>query len=216
MRLLLHDMGVTRPSLLPLFRSHTQLGVLSVLFAAEAGALPITDIAQRVGLPLSSVSREVARLGEAGIVLIEVRGRVRLVEANRELPYARALTEMIEVTGGVEACLREAFAGLSGVESVVAFGSWAARRRGLPGRPPNDIDLIVVGEPDAFDVMAAVQEVESVARLPVNAITVALTQWNDPEDPFIRQIKDGPTVEIDVGVCDPDSGGRLVATTKRG
>ncbi len=60
--------GVRRPSLVPLFQSETQVGVLGALFAASAGPMTVTDLADAVGLPLSSVSREVARLEATGIL----------------------------------------------------------------------------------------------------------------------------------------------------
>lgn len=98
----------------------------------------------------------------------------------------------------MEAAVRNAFEGMDGVDRVVIFGSWAARRLGVPGLPPNDIDVLVVGSPDAFDTMTAAQEVESVARVPVNPVVIPMSQWMVPDDPMVADIKAGPTVEINL------------------
>lgn len=41
----------------------------------------------------------------------------------------------------------EELAGLGGIRSAYLFGSWAARYAGEEGRPPADVDLLVIGEP---------------------------------------------------------------------
>ncbi len=97
---------------------------------------------------------------------------------------------MLEVTEGVEAALRRAFANVASVERVMVFGSWATRPS------PGDIDVVVVGSADAFDTIAAVQEVELVARVPVNAISITEKQWDDAEGSFVANIKAGPVVEM--------------------
>lgn len=53
--------------------------------------------------------------------------------------------------------LAEEFAGLDGIEAVYLLGSWAARHAGMRGRPPADIDVLVIGAPDRDDLDEAAQ-----------------------------------------------------------
>ncbi len=178
---MVRDVGTKRPSLVPLFRSTTQVDVLAVLFSPGAQSLTISELAARVGAPVSTVSREVAKLAGAGIVRVHDRGRAKFVSANRELPYARPLTEMLETTVGADAAVAEVFERVADIELVAIFGSWAARRLGEPGPPPHDLDLLIVGDPSALAVARAAAKVERAVGVAVNPVTVGTEEWDAAE-----------------------------------
>jgi hypothetical protein len=67
------------PPLLPILRSRTQAGVLTVLLLNPELQLTQTELARRVGASLSSVVDEVRRLEQAGLVSTCTLGRARLV-----------------------------------------------------------------------------------------------------------------------------------------
>ena len=70
---------------------------------------------------------------------------------------------------GPDAFVAEDFAGIEGAAAVLLFGSWAARYLGEPGRAPNDIDVLVIGEPDRDAVDDAAKRAERRIGLPVQA-----------------------------------------------
>jgi predicted nucleotidyltransferase len=183
--------------LLPLFRSDTQLGVLTELFCGVAGELMISELADRLAQPLSSVAREVHRLEAADIVKVTRRGRAQFVSPNRDLPWAGPLTELLDRTTGPAAAVTEAFASVKHVDAVWIYGSWAARARGEPGPAPHDIDVLVVGTPSALAVSRAAQLAERRTHVPVNTTTVAREDWARPErGSFLATIKTRPLVEL--------------------
>ena len=47
---------------------------------------------------------------------------------------------------------------------VLLFGSWVARNQGEPGCAPNDIDVLVFGNPDRDSVDGAVERAERAER----------------------------------------------------
>ena len=52
---------------------------------------------------------------------------------------------------------------------IFIFGSWAARYRGEPGPPPNDIDVAVVSDSlTRFDLAETRLDLESDSRLSIN------------------------------------------------
>ncbi|WP_138774561.1 hypothetical protein [Brachybacterium timonense] len=55
------------------------------------------------------------------------------------------MREIIDATYGAVPLLREQFDGMEGVERVLIYGCWAARRAGEAGLFPNDIDVLVLG-----------------------------------------------------------------------
>jgi len=67
------------PPLLPILRSRTQAGVLAVLLLNPGLELSLTELADRLGAPLTSVVDEVKRLEPAGILASRSVGRTRLI-----------------------------------------------------------------------------------------------------------------------------------------
>ncbi|HEY8555830.1 MAG TPA: MarR family transcriptional regulator, partial [Actinomycetes bacterium] len=115
----------------------------------------VAELAMATGIPHATVAREVARLERSGIVRSVRRGRLRLVEPNDRLPWFGELRALLLKTIGPAVVLREALAPVEGVDEAYIFGSWAARYGGEAGHAPNDIDLLVVGEPDLDSLYAA-------------------------------------------------------------
>lgn len=52
----------------------------------------VSELAARVGVPLSTLHREVVRLDAAGLITSRTLGRNRMLRANSDHPAARPLT----------------------------------------------------------------------------------------------------------------------------
>lgn len=186
------------PALLPVFRSQHQAELLMWLMLHPEQEFGVSDLAGRLGVPLSTLHREVVRLDEAGLLTSRSLGRNRLVRANPSHPAAPALTQLLEVTFGPKAVIAEEFA-LPGVEQVVIFGSWAARYAGEAGPPPRDIDVLVVGTPDRADLYEAADRAQARLGIAVNPVVRSAQRWSDPSDALVPQIRASPfTVVLDM------------------
>lgn len=148
----------------------------------------VSDLAERLGVPLSTLHREVVRLDAAGLIASRTLGRNRLIRANVEHPAATALTQLLEVTFGPRAVIAEEFA-IPGAKQVVIFGSWAARYAGEAGPPPHDIDVLVVGKVDRADLYEAADRAQARLGLEVNPVVRSAKQWQEPADALVAQIK---------------------------
>lgn len=105
------------------------------------------------------------------------------------------LRSLLTTTYGPVAQVREAFATLP-VNYVAVFGSYAARWHGEPGPPPNDIDVVVVGD---LDYEAPWNTTASLSRqldIEVNAVLRDSDAWDDDDTPFSRAIKQGHVIDI--------------------
>jgi predicted nucleotidyltransferase len=102
-----------------------------------------------------TIDREIDLLAEAGLVSIERLGRTRMISAAVTSPLFAPMRELIEKTLGVEARLRQALAGLPGVEAAAVFGSWASGTAAAD----SDIDVLVVGDVDYERLVAALHQV---------------------------------------------------------
>jgi len=124
------QMRTPAPPLLAVFRSQLQGELLARVMLGPEGAT-ITDLANDLGAPVSTVQREVDRLERAGILRTQRHGRGRIVSLNHANPAVRPLLELVAITFGPRQVVEEEFVGLSGIDALYLFGSWAARYLGV-------------------------------------------------------------------------------------
>lgn len=151
----------------------------------------ISDLADRLGVPLSTLHREVVRLDDAGLIRSRTLGRNRLIRANADHPAAAPLAKLLEVTFGPRAVVAEEF-DIHGADRVVIFGSWAARYAGESGPPPHDIDVLVIGKVDRADLYEAADRAQARLGIGVNPVVRSAKQWDRPADALVAQIKSSP------------------------
>src|SRR5258708_29971792 len=135
------------PGLLPIFRSKHLALLLTTLFLHPTQEFTMTDLAARVGVQVSTIQRDVDRLVHAALLRHRTIGRARLVAANMDSRMARPLADLLAVTYGPLPIVGEEFDQIGGLDLVLIYGSWAARFHGEAGAPPQDVDVLVVGEP---------------------------------------------------------------------
>ena len=207
MEVIIHFVRSQAPVLAPLFRSEAQALLLSELLL-PAEEMSMTDLAERAGLPYPTVHREVARLLDAGLLVDRRVGRTRLVKGNEQSPLLAPTREILLTVTGPVVLLREALDDLDGIERAFLFGSFAARAKGEPGPPPNDIDLMVIGRPDTRAVYRVCREVsDSVGRI-VNP-TIMSPEEAEEQTGFLEEVRASPVIEIYGGGPDapaPDPG----------
>jgi hypothetical protein len=124
-------------------------------------------------------------------------GRNTLVSANWDLPWARELRSILVQTVGVLGRLAEALRTVRGIREAFVFGPWAARHGGEPGRPPRDIDVLVIGDASLRSVRQACRPLEAQLRVDVNPVVVDVerSESADP-DPFLVQVRSEPLAAI--------------------
>jgi DNA-binding transcriptional ArsR family regulator len=184
------------PKLLPVLRSRHQADILAELLLHPDREYTMTALATRLSIPPASLSNEVERLVDAGILAVRAVGRSRLVSVNATSRLVGPLTELIMLTFGPHVVVADEFTDLAGAELILIYGSWAARYNGERGRPPNDIDVLVVGAPDRMAMHAAAERAENRLGMPINPVVCSPGRWVAAEDPLIQEIQARPYVTI--------------------
>lgn len=95
----------------------------------------------------------------------------------------------------------DALSAVPGVGGAFLFGSWAARYSGDRGQAPNDIDVLVIGEPDRDAVDDAITPVELRLARSVQVTLRRRAWWESEDDSFRREIAKRPIVEL-IGLGD--------------
>jgi DNA-binding transcriptional ArsR family regulator len=185
------------PSLLPLLRSRAQGEVLALLLLHPEREYSLSELAEEIGVTLTTVLREVDRLVEAGILADRRVGRNRLVRARTDTVLHQPLRDLMAASFGPLPVLTDALAGVAGVRRAFIYGSWAARYAGQPGPPPADVDLLVIGEPDADELFDLAEEASRRLRRTVNVHRLSADAWRSPsDDPFLISVRERPLVEL--------------------
>jgi DNA-binding transcriptional ArsR family regulator len=184
------------PALLPIFRSRLQADILAALLLNPGDECSMTELAHRFEAPLSTVHGEVKRLTDAGLLQRRDVGRSAMVRANPDNRLVKPLAEVLLLSWGPLQVVAEEFSGLDGAEQVLIFGSWAARYHQRPGKPPHDVDVLVVGRPSREDVYDAADRAQQRLGMPVNPVIRTADAWRLASDPLVRQIQSSPLVTV--------------------
>ena len=184
------------PALLPIFRSRLQADILAALLLNPEDEYSLTELAERFNAPSSTVHGEVKRLTDAGLLRRREVGRSAIVRADTSNRLMRPLAELLLLSWGPLQVVAEEFSGLEGAEHVLIFGSWAARYHQRPGKPPHDLDVLVVGTPSREDVYAAADRSQQRLGMPVNPVIRSEEAWRLASDPLVRQIQSSPLVNV--------------------
>lgn len=188
-------MSSSSTPLLPIFRSDLQAHLLFELLGSDAPRSS-AELIGTVERPQPSVSRELSRLVDSGLIEQSSIGRSLLFRANESNPAIRPLRVLLNIALGPQERLREALGKISGVHYAAIFGSFAARSQGIPGRSPNDIDLLVVGDPRRNDVYSAVSAVQDEVGREINVTFLSEKRWNAGEERIVQEIRENPRLEL--------------------
>lgn len=190
--------STSRPRLAPIFRSELQLQILGAVYLAPERHFTIPDLVSRTGRPQPTVAREVGRLAEAGLVESQLLGGRRAVWAPTTSPIFAELQALLSKTVGAKAIIEDQLAGTPNIERAVIYGSWAARFHGATGPQPNDIDVLIIGAPDVTAVRSAADAATRRIGRDVNVSVLRPDEWAEARTGFIRRVKDGPLVELEL------------------
>lgn len=183
------------PPLLPLLRSRLQAEVLTLVLLHPGQEWSLTDLASRTGASVSSVQREITRAEQAGVVGSRRVGSARLVRPAAS-PLTDPLTELLLRSFGPRQVLAEELEGVAGIDQAYLFGSWAARYTGEAGRPPADLDILVIGAPDRDELHDAAERAERRLAREVNVTIRSAAWWQDGTDGFHTEVTQRPLVHI--------------------
>ena len=185
-------------SLLPILRSRGQAEILCAILTNPNREWTLGQLAKISGQSLPTVQREIERAEAAALVESRRLGRQRLVKAGPS-PIAIMLANLLLMSYGPKFVIAEEFAGIKGIVHLFIFGSWAARYEGVEGFPPQDIDVLVIGNVDFSEVTNASIAASKKLQIDVNPSIQSHTWWkNKTGSGFRKEIDRRPIVEIEV------------------
>jgi predicted nucleotidyltransferase len=137
-------------------RSNVRRKLLAYYFANPGARLHLRDIAKRLDLDPSNLSKELARLEREGLFSAEVSGRQKYFRLNREYALFGELRSIVTKTIGAAPLLAGILKEIEGIEVAYLYGSFARDRQDAA----SDIDVLVIGKPKAETLAVCVQKLE--------------------------------------------------------
>lgn len=183
--------GDRRQGVLDLMRSRTRAALLGVLFADPAHEWHVRGLAAELGVSAGNVHRELGRLAAAGYVVSRRQANLVLYRLDPHHPLYPELRGLVSKTIGVEARLRAALEGISGVRLAFVFGSLAARAE----HAGSDLDLMVIGAPEPRELHRALRPAEQELRRQVHYFVFGadeVVRRLHDDDGFLLDVLGGP------------------------
>jgi DNA-binding transcriptional ArsR family regulator len=188
------------PQLTPFVRSDAVGALLAETLGHPDREFSLSELGRRTGVSGTVVHREVGRLVDNDVLRDRQEGRNRMVRANDEHPLFAPMRQLIAATYGPVPVLRELFDGVDGVDELLIYGSWAARRAGESGAFPNDVDVLVVGSAPRRTLADLAAEASARLDVPVNVTRMGSDEWRaDRPSPFVETIRSRPIVDVLTG-----------------
>jgi len=174
----------------------TRQGILAATLVQPEKAWYASELAQRLGVPSSSLQRELHDLSEAGILRTHKQGRMVYYQANRDSPVFPDLRGLLLKTAGLVDVLAQALKPLSGkVTMAFVYGSIAAGSEDSA----SDIDLMVVGQVAPEDLALPLRRARESLGREINPTVYTPAEFDKKRkanDPFLKQVLDKPRLVV--------------------
>ena len=165
--------------------------VLGLLLLHPEESLHGREIARRTGLPPGTLTRELKRLADVGLLNCERRGNQLAYSANRQSPIFEELAGILRKTSGLVDVVAEALEPLTdSIDVAFIFGS-VARGTETPG---SDVDLMIIGSVDFGVVVDALHLAQQQLSRDINPKVFTPRDWRnrlEGRDPFLREVVAG-------------------------
>src|SRR3990170_9086528 len=176
-------------TLLPGYRRR----VLGLLLLRPEEALHGREIARRTGLPAGTLTRELKRLADVGLLKREKRGNQQVYRADTSCPVFNEVAGILRKTSGLADVLAQALApAAKKLRVAFVFGSMARGRE----IGASDVDLMLIGDIGFADAVNLLYPAQATLGREINpkVFTAAEFSTKTAVEPFLRDVLAKPKV----------------------
>jgi predicted nucleotidyltransferase len=174
----------------------TRQGILAATLVQPEKAWYASELARRMGVPASSLQRELQDLSEAGILKTHRQGRMAYYQANTDSPVYPDLRGLLLKTAGLVDVLAHALKPLATkLRAAFVYGSIASGTE----RSDSDIDLMVIGQVSPKEVALPLRRARELLGREINPTVytpVEFERKRAAKDHFLTQVLDKPRLFV--------------------
>ena len=154
----------------------TRQAILATLLLSPERRWYLSDLAQHLCVPPSSLQRELASLAAAEILCREADGNRVYYRANPAHPLLPELQSVFAKTTGLADKVRETLRPFwDEIELAFIFGSVARGER----TAASDVDVLIVGSVGMAELALPLRELERTLQIPVNVAHYAAAEFQE-------------------------------------
>src|SRR2546425_12886934 len=124
-------------------RSKARQRLLAYYFTNPTARHHLRDLAARLSIDPSNLSKELRRLEREGLFQSEVSGRQKYFQLNREYPLFEEVRSIVAKTIGAVPLIAQSLKKVEGIAEAYLYGSFARKQQ----EPSSDIDVLVIRSP---------------------------------------------------------------------
>jgi DNA-binding transcriptional ArsR family regulator len=174
----------------------TRQGILAATLVQPEKAWYVSELARRMGVPASSLQRELHDLSEVGILKTYRQGRMVYYQANTDSPVFSDLRGLLIKTAGFVDILARALKPLAArLRTAFVYGSVAAGSE----QSDSDVDLMVVGQVSPKDLALPLRRARDLLGRNINPTVYTPDEFDKKRaasDPFLKQVLGRPKLFV--------------------
>jgi DNA-binding transcriptional ArsR family regulator len=183
-------------SLLDALLPKTRQGILAALLGQPEKAWYASELARRMGVPSSSLQRELNDLTQVGILKTHRQGRMAYYQANTDSPIFADLRGLLLKTAGLVDVLADALNPLAAkLRLVFVYGSIASGT----AQSDSDIDLMVIGKVTPAALALPLRRARELLGRAVNPTVYTPAEFDKKravKDSFLSQVLAKPRLVV--------------------
>lgn len=137
-------------------RSKARQQLLAYYFTNPTARHHLRDLAERLSVDPSNLSKELGRLERDGLFRSEVSGRQKYFQLNRKYPLFDEVRKIVAKTIGAAPLITQSLKRIEGIEEAYLYGSFARNQQDAA----SDIDVLVIGVPREQVLAQAMRRLE--------------------------------------------------------
>jgi predicted nucleotidyltransferase/predicted transcriptional regulator with HTH domain len=176
-------------------RSELRRKLLAYFYMNRSARVYVRQLAAALDVDSTNLSRELARLHREGLLRSETEGRQLYYSINRRYPQLKAVFSLVQATVGLVPTLASALHRVHGIDKAWLYGSFAKNE----SDGASDIDLLIVGQPEAGKLAAEISRLEKILNREVNYTVLKLQELKRKvaaHDPFLTDVWEGKRIEL--------------------
>jgi DNA-binding transcriptional ArsR family regulator len=174
----------------------TRQGILAAMFVQPEKAWYVSELARRMGVPSSSLQRELQDLTGAGVLKSHRQGRMVYYQANADSPVFPDLRGLLLKTAGLVDVLADALKPMADrVRLAFVYGSIASGHE----QSGSDIDLMVVGKVSPSELALPLRQARESLGREINPTVYAPSEFDKKraaKDHFLTQVLTKPRLLV--------------------
>jgi DNA-binding transcriptional ArsR family regulator len=174
----------------------TRQGILAATLLQPEKAWYVSELARRMGVPSSSLQRELRDLAEAGILKTHRQGRMSYYQANVDSPLFPDLRGLLLKTAGLLDVLADALKPVaSQVVAAFVYGSMASGGE----QNDSDVDVMIVGTVRAPDLALSLRRARGLLGRQINPTTYTPAEFYEKrtaKDHFLTGVLGKPKLFV--------------------